>query len=78
MTAPGLSNPPRYFASPEFRRKVGYLFLGLAIGFVMLGFFQRHRAAEAAERERAREQAPKSSPLFPPPPEETPPPARTP
>jgi hypothetical protein len=55
--------------APQFLRKLGYYMLGIAAGFVLLGVFQRMRAAEKARRDgEAKQKAQEVSPLFPPPP----------
>ncbi len=54
---------------PQFLRKLGYYLMGIAIGFVALGFFQRMRQSESAKRaEEDKKAAEAVSPLFPPPP----------
>lgn len=54
---------------PQFLRKLGYYLMGIAIGFVALGFFQRMRQSESAKRAEAdKREAEAVSPLFPPPP----------
>ncbi|MFO0833196.1 MAG: hypothetical protein U0637_15290 [Phycisphaerales bacterium] len=58
----------------QFLRKLGKYLLGIAIGFVLLGFFQRMRQAEAARRQaEAQSAANGQSNLFPPPPGSPPP-----
>lgn len=57
---------------PQFLRKLGYYLMGIAIGFVALGFFQRMRQSESAKRAEADKAAAEAlSPLFPPPPTAT-------
>lgn len=54
---------------PQFLRKLGYYLMGIAIGFVALGFFQRMRQSESAKRAEAdKREVEAVSPLFPPPP----------
>jgi hypothetical protein len=59
---------------PQFLRKLGYLCVGLAIGFVLLGFIQKFKKAHAsrvAQQHEAEEAAAKAAPpIFPPTPTE--------
>ena len=52
--------------------RLAFYAVGLAIGFVMLGFFQAAKRKEAADRERARQQQVSPPPAPPEPVPETP------
>lgn len=70
--------PPRPAPRPQdapqsranFVRKLGYYLVGIAIGFVLLGAFQKLRKVEQAKREQELK-AIQPSPIFPPPPKDT-------
>jgi hypothetical protein len=47
------SEPTRQSARQGFLRRLGYYAIGLALGFVLLGFFQQRRAGEKFLREQA-------------------------
>ncbi len=60
---------------PQFLRKLAYYLSGIAIGFLLLGIFQKQRKAslqKQAEIQRQQEEAAKNAPSpFPPLPSET-------
>jgi hypothetical protein len=60
--------PGEYRTKRDMLRKFSYYASGLAIGFVLLGVFQKLRKEELLKRQQDAAQPAQASPLFPAPP----------
>ena len=65
------ASPATSQSRSDFFRKLSYYIAGLAIGFALLGIFQKLRQREAAQRAQSKQQqnTPQQSKIFPPMPE---------
>lgn len=60
--------PGAFRTKRDMLRKLSYYVSGIAIGFILLGLFQKYRTQELQRRQTEAAKPVEPSPLFPPPP----------